>query len=186
MFARRCFALLIPVLFVAAGSVEGADGQLSKIDNRLIKEIVPHTVAIIEKLGEGETDKAIVIVEKLAGRKLSSTGGPFGDERSKWQRLFNRFATAKPRFESVELVGIQHISSQAHKISLVGHGMTGPMLFQFRVFEYQGKLQLTNVHFDGAWDRIEFRVATIKHRMSRKYPIANVETAEKQGAARKQ
>ncbi|MFQ5731187.1 MAG: hypothetical protein ACE5KM_04435 [Planctomycetaceae bacterium] len=146
---------------------------------RLRKQVVPKLVQILGQLGKGQTEAAIDQMEALAGRKFKKTGGPFGsNEREKWQRLFGPFAKHKSSFESVELIGIQHVSSQAHKISLVAHGDAGPILFQFRLYSYRGKIKLGNVRFDSNWDRIEFLVATIKDRIDQRYPLA-VQSAAK-------
>lgn len=170
---------------VAASSPAVAQSQAKAAAAQLQKQTVPKLVKILEALGKGQTEIAIDQMEALAGRKFKKKGGPFGsNERAKWEQLFGPFAKLKSSFESVDLIGIQHVSSQAQKISLVAHGNSGPILFQFRMYAYQGKIKLGNVRFDTNWERIEFLVAAIKERIDKRYPLA-VQTAAKGGSAKK-
>ena len=92
--------------------------------------------------------------------------------------MFGPFGKVKFSFESVDLIAVQALSSQAHKVILVSHGNAGPILFQFRMYSYRGDIKLGNVRFDTNWERIEFIVGGVKKRIDQRFPLA-VQSAAK-------
>lgn len=176
----------VTLAIIAASSPAFAQPDYKAATARLQKEFVPKLVKVIDALGRGRTEAAIDQMEGLSGRKFKKqTDGPFAsNERDKWEQLFAPLGKLKSAFESVDLIGIQHYSSQAHKISLMAHGSAGPILFQFHTYTYRGTIRLGNVRFDSNWDRMEFFVGTIKDRLDRRYPLA-VQSASKGGPAKK-
>lgn len=151
------------------------------VEKRIVKEMVPKFVDTIAHLGRGEADEAVDLFRSMMPRKQTpdkKEDGPFGTH-ARWAATFQPLAKLRPDFESVELVGMQKVSGQAYKLTLVSHGKYGPCLFQFRVFTYRGKLYSSNLHFDTNWPRIETQIATIKNRYSKTYRIAPARTAKK-------
>ena len=181
---------LLP-LFVVSALVSGVAGpaKSAEIDpaalGRLEKQILPKLVSAVGELGNGRTDKALEKFEEVMGRKFAKTTGPFGqDERQVWQKMFTMFPKTPPKFECVDLIGAQAVSSQAFKITVVANGRQGPILFQFRIFEYRGKFRLVSVHFDNNWQRVEAVVAAIRQKHFKRYSLPVEQTAEKSGKAK--
>lgn len=162
------------VLLVGAGgtSVE-AGGNANGLRQRLEKEIAPQLVSVIAVLGRGETEKAIDRFERLAGRRFKTGKTPFEkNERETWMKTFAVFRKQKADFESVDLIGIQQVSSQAYKVSLIGNGSLGPALFQCRLYEYRGTIRLATVRFETNWDRIDFMTSNLQERLSIRFAIS--------------
>lgn len=167
------------LLLSATDSARSADHS-GDVVKRVETEMVPPLVEAIAQLGRGELDKALDQFETLIGRKFRTGKGPFANsERAKWQNTFVVLATNKPTFETVDLIGIEPISSQSCKISLMGNGSSGPVLFQCRAYLYRGNLRLATVRFDMSWERIEILVSRIEKRMKRSYPVKAAEAAKR-------
>lgn len=161
--------LFVAIAATGAASVRADDDAGRK---KLEKELLPKLVTVVATLGRGDTDKAIDQFESLIGRKFGDGKSPFeNNEREIWEKTFDFFAKKSPQFESVDLVGIQKLSSQAYKVNLIGNGKLGPVLFQCELFEYRGELKLATVRFEVNWPRIEQMTADVKEKLSTRYEI---------------
>lgn len=179
-------ALSIAAFSLTCCSLKAAE-PVGRIEQRVIKEMVPQVVGMIGHLGRGEIDKARGTFTKysLAKPKTGQTRtGPFG-EQAKWNATFGALVQTKPDFESVELVGVQKMSTQAFRISLIAHARYGPVMFTCRAFAYRGKLYAVSLHYESNWDRNEMRIATIKNKLSKVYPIRAAQTAKTKSAVNK-
>ena len=157
--------LLSPTLFAVVVAAASGPVKSAEVDpatnSRVEKQVVAKLVTAIGDLGNGRIDAALDKFQAMLGRKFQKTTGPFGqDERDVWRKMFALFVKTPPKFESVDLIAVQPISTQSFRISMVGNGERGPVMFQFRAFEYHGKFQLANVHFDSNWGRMETLVET--------------------------
>lgn len=179
-------ALSIAAATLICGSLNAAEPS-GKIEQQVIKELVPQVVGMIGHLGRGEIDKARGTFTKYSMSK-PKTGptrtGPFG-EQAKWNATFGSLAQTKPEFESVELIGVQKLSTQAFRISLIAHARYGPVMFTCRAFAYRGKLYAVSLHYEANWDRNEMRIAMIKNKLSKVYPIRAAQTAKNKSATKK-
>jgi hypothetical protein len=177
--------LFVAFLLTVSHPAESADVAPTAIE-RIEKQIVPKLVSAVGELGNGRIDAALEKFQEMMGRKFQKTTGPFGqDEREVWQKMFTMFPNTPPRFECVDLIGTQAVSTQAFKITVVAGGKQGPILFQFRLFEYRGKVCLVSVHFDSNWNRIEMAVAAIKTKRYTRYPLPVEQTAKKSGTTKR-
>ena len=168
---RVTLPVLIAALVLSAPKNLVAEKPAVVSDAQLIQLRIPELAAVIDLLGQARVDDAVAKLEELSGRKFKTAqDDPFGaDERAGWVNMFQRLAKRKPAFKHAEVVGIQSISSRAKKITFIAIGRTGPMIFHFRLFEYDEKFSLGNIGFHDNWERIELSVATIKNRVSKEY-----------------
>jgi hypothetical protein len=177
----RALSLSVVAALIAsvAGPVHAGEVDPASISH-IEKQIVPKLVEAVGDLGNARIEAALDKFQGMVGRKFQKTTGPFGqDEREVWRKMFTMFGKTPPKFESVDLITIQPISTQSFRISLVGNGERGPVLFQFRAFEYRGNVRLANVHFDSNWDRMEAFVAAATQKRFTRYPLAAEKTASK-------
>ncbi len=113
-------------------------------------------VRIVEAFGHGNVDSALELLEAEFPRPIPKASGPFEvDVRAKWQREFGPFSEVKARFESVELVGYQPLSSHARTLVFIGHALQGPIEFRFSAYRYQNKWSIRNLSYQGSWQQIE-------------------------------
>lgn len=176
------FAAVFAAVASPAGSAEVEPASIGRVE----KEFVPKLVKAVGELGNGRVETALDQFQGMVGRKFQKTSGPFGrDEREVWRKMFALFGKSPPKFESVDLITIQPISTQSFKISLIGNGKPGPVLFQFRGFEYHGTVRLANVHFDSNWARIEAFVASAKQKRFAHFALPAEQTAGKAGKTKR-
>jgi hypothetical protein len=179
----RSLSPCVLAALVAAVASPAKSGEVEPASlGRLEKQIVPKLVSAVGELGNGRVESALEKFQEMVGRKFHKTSGPFGqDEREVWRKMFVIFRKTPPKFECVDLIAAQAISTQAFKVSLMANGEPGPVLFQFRVFEYRGKFRLANVHFDSNWNRMEAFVGSLKQKRLKRYPLPAEQTAGKSG-----
>ena len=167
--------------FMTALAADADPALLARIE----KEIVPKLVKTIGILGHGKTEAAIDSLHEFIDQPLKKKGPFAGADRQSWRRMFEFFEKAKPIFESVDLMEIRAISNKAYRISLIGNGKHGPALFHYRMYEYQGKIRLANIHFDTNWNRIELHIATIRNKRYTRYTLPALQTAKRKKAAKR-
>ncbi len=134
---------------------------------------LPRWVGIIETLGQGNLDLGLDLIEAELPRPFSKVNGPFEeDAREHWRQQFSKLAALNAKFESVDLVGYQPLSSASRTLVFIGHGKWGPILFRYRVFRYQGKWDISSLSYYRAWDHIEANANYIRFPTPISYPLA--------------
>ena len=137
-----------------------------------IQADVPRFVGIIEAFGENQLDTALGLIE-------AELPGPFAEDvRGQWRKAFGQLSELNARFESVDFVGSQSISSAARTLVFIGHGHGGPIQFRFRVFRYQDKWKISNLSYQGSWDQIEADTNFTRFENPVNYSLATVPVAQ--------
>ena len=132
-------------------------GKAAPLSN--MKAELPRFVRIMEAFGKGEMDQALDLVEKeVVGMPSAETktNSPFEPSlREVWRQQFTKFSELHPRFESIDLIGYQPISSAARELVFIGHGYFGPVLFRIRTFRYRGKWKIHAMMYKGEFKYVQ-------------------------------
>lgn len=176
----RRFMLSLAILagcVVLGAEVVRAEEKVSKTEAFPLADIqddVPRYVSVIEAFGSTDSlDTALNLVEAELPGPFPKSGGPFEEDvRARWKLEFAKLADLNARFDSVDFVGYQSISSAARTLVFVGHGYGGPIQFRFRVFRYQDKWKISNLSYQGDWNQIEADTAFTRFESPVNYPLA--------------
>jgi hypothetical protein len=135
---------------------------------------VPRYVSVIEAFGTIDAlETALNLVEGELPGPFPKADGPFGEDvRARWKQEFGKLSALNARFDSVDFVGYQSISSGARTLVFIGHGFGGPIQFRFRVFRYQDKWKVANLSFQGDWNQIEADSSFTRFENPVHYPLA--------------
>ncbi|MCA9071510.1 MAG: hypothetical protein KDA84_21430 [Planctomycetaceae bacterium] len=155
----RSICLIVIATCVSLGNASLRAEDQSLVDVKVVDDMkndLPDFVRIIEEFGNGNIGSALDLVEVKLPRPFTEKKGPFeGGMRDHWQQQFAKFAELRPKFESVDLVGYQPISTKTRTLVFVGNGEFGPMLFRFQVFHYRGDWKINGLSYQASWKHIE-------------------------------
>lgn len=116
-----------------------------------LRDYVPKLARAIELIGLNQAEEALDALEVQTNPGLP----PEGVEKFKesWMKLFVPIGRMKLQFESLDVVAVDRVSTQAYEIYGIANGIRGPVHFDFRVYRYRSRWMVEGFHFRMSWDR---------------------------------
>lgn len=155
----RSICLIVVVACAGLGNAELLAEEQPQADAKVLNDMkndLPDFVQIIEDFGNGNIGSALDLVEARLPRPFKEKAGPFENgARDQWQKQFAKLAELHPRFESVDLIGYQPVSTKTRTLVFIGNGALGPVMFRFQVFQYGGKWKINGLSYQASWKFIE-------------------------------
>lgn len=178
----RPICLILLVTCTGFANAELRAGEKSPVDAKVLDDMkndLPDFVRIVEEFGNGNIGSALDLVEVKLPRPFKQEEGPFeSTTRDHWHQQFAKLAEMHPRFESVDLIGYEPISTKTRSLVFVGNGEFGPILFRFKVFHYGGEWKINGVSYQASWKHIEEDESFTRFTNPRQFPLTPAPVAQ--------
>lgn len=116
---------------------------------------IPTLARAVELIGENQVEESF---EKLETELNPAFRSPDSLQQfhESWLKLFLPLGRLRMQFESYDIVAYEQISSHAVKLYGIANGAHGPVVFDFKVFQYRGRWHVHGFSFRASgWERDE-------------------------------
>lgn len=120
-----------------------------------LREFLPNLARAVELIGENQVEESF---EKLDADVNPAFRSPESLKKfhDSWLKLFLPLGRLRMQFESYDIVAYEKISSHAVKVYGIANGAHGPVVFDFKVFQYRGRWHVHGFSFRASgWERDE-------------------------------
>jgi hypothetical protein len=118
-----------------------------------LNDYIPTLARAVELIGENQVEESF---EKLETESNPAFRSPDSHQKfhESWLKLFLPLGRLRMQFESYDIVAYERISSHAVKLFGIANGAHGPVVFDFKVFQYRGRWHVHGFSFRASgWDR---------------------------------
>ncbi|NQV27087.1 MAG: hypothetical protein HQ518_22290 [Rhodopirellula sp.] len=114
---------------------------------------IPMLANAVELIGQNRVEDSFNSLKTELNPAFRSEGA-HEKFRDSWMKLFLQVGRLRLDFESYDIMGYYRVSSQAYFLYGTANGANGPVMFDFRVFQYKGRWHVHGFSFNLAgWDR---------------------------------
>lgn len=149
---KNAFALLAVLAIVPAVQAQDDPPPFPLPE---LSDYIPTLARAIELIGENQVEESF---EKLDTETNPAFRSPqsLQNFHENWLKLFLPLGRLRMQFESYDVVAYERISSHAVKLFGIANGANGPVVFDFKVFQYRGRWHVHGFSFRASgWERDE-------------------------------
>lgn len=149
---RAAFALLAVLTIVPTAQAQD-DPPPFPIPE--LSDYIPTLARAVELIGDNQIEESF---EKLDTENNPAFRSPQSLQKfhESWLKLFVPLGRLQMQFESYDVVAYERLSSQAVKLFGIANGSNGPVVFDFKVFQYRGRWHVHGFSFRASgWERDE-------------------------------
>ena len=120
-----------------------------------LTDYIPTLARAVELIGENQVEESF---EKLETEVNPAFRSPDSLQKfhESWLKLFLPLGRLRMQFESFDIVAYEKVSSHAVKLFGIANGAHGPVVFDFKVFQYRGRWHVHGFSFRASgWERDE-------------------------------
>ncbi len=120
-----------------------------------LTEYIPKLARAVELIGENQVEESFEKLETEVNPAFRSADS-LQKFHNSWLKLFLPLGRLRMQFESYDIVAYEQISSHAVKLFGIANGAHGPVVFDFKVFQYRGRWHVHGFSFRASgWERDE-------------------------------
>jgi|GEM_PF-1422325 len=118
-----------------------------------LTDYIPTLARSVELIGENQVEESFEKLETDVNPAFRSSDSLKKFHES-WLKLFLPLGRLRMQFESYDIVAYERISSHAVKLFGIANGAHGPVVFDFKVFQYRGRWHVHGFSFRASgWER---------------------------------
>lgn len=118
-----------------------------------LRDYIPVLAKAVELIGQNRVEDSFNTLKTELNPAFRSQGA-HEKFRDSWVKLFLQVGRLRLEFESYDIVGYYRVSSQSYFIHGTANGANGPVMFDFRVFQYRGRWHVHGFSFNASgWAR---------------------------------
>ncbi len=144
---------LVLLAVLAVASATQAEEAPPQFPIRELNDYIPSLARAVELIGENQVEESF---EKLETEINPAFRSPDSHQKfhDSWLKLFLPLGRLRMQFESYDIVAYERISSHAVKLFGIANGAHGPVVFDFKVFQYRGRWHVHGFSFRASgWER---------------------------------
>jgi len=118
-----------------------------------LRDFVPVLAKAVELIGQNRVEDSFNTLKTELNPAFRSQGA-HEKFRDSWMKLFLQVGRLRLEFESYDIVGYYRVSSQSYFLHGIANGANGPVMFDFRAFQYRGRWHVHGFSFNASgWAR---------------------------------